>query len=436
MAISGKFAQTGTAVFQAYHKTTLANGIRVISEAIPSVKSASIGIWINNGSCNETDSTNGISHFIEHMVFKGTERRNYKQIAKSLESVGGYMNAFTTKEHTCYYARVLDEHVELAVDVLSDMVQHSTFPEKEIAKEKTVILEEIKRSEDDPDDVVMEYFDEHLFHGHPFSRPIIGTASNVMGFTRGDLHAYMKKYYVNDNMILAGAGNITHDQLVKLAEKYFTKTKSYRQSPASFRGPKRIARRKEYTRPIQQAHVCTGTIAFNAHHALRYPALLMNAVLGDGMSSRLFQQIRERHGLAYSVYSFLGLMNDTGSFGVYVGTDKKSVGHALELAYAELHKISTKPVSQVELRRAKAQLKGNMLMSLESTSNRMLRLGSGELYYGEYTTLDSIVRNIDAVTVESVMEVARMLFATEKFTTVILNPDIQKHIDTQIKQAR
>ncbi|MFA6468350.1 MAG: pitrilysin family protein [Bacteroidota bacterium] len=425
MGIRSKLAHTDSAALQSYKKTTLANGIRVISEEITSVKSASIGIWINTGSRNETDTTNGISHFIEHMMFKGTVKRNYQQIAQSLESVGGYMNAFTTKEHTCYYARVLDEYVEKAVDVLADMVQNSTFPAKEMEKEKTVILEEIKRSEDDPDDLVQEYFEKHLFGSHPFARPIIGTAENVSRFTRDDLFSYTKKFYSNESIILAAAGNIRHEQLVQLAEKYLIrkKTDAFRNKTFTPVRPKHTE--QNYAKPIQQAHLCTGTIAFSVHNKMRYPAMVMNSVLGDGMSSRLFQQIREKHGLAYSVYSFLGLMKDTGSFGIYAGTDVKMVKNALELAYAELEKMKTKILSSTELRRAKAQLKGSMLLSLESTSNRMMRLGNGELYYGMFTPLDSIVRNIDSVTADEVQAVSQQLFDIEKFTTVILQPEMK-----------
>lgn len=425
MAIRNKLTHTDAAVHHSYRKTTLANGIRILSEEITSVKSASVGIWINTGSRNETETTNGISHFIEHMMFKGTEKRNYRQIAQSLESVGGYMNAFTTKEHTCYYARVLDEYVEKAVDVLSDMVQHSTFPVKEIEKEKTVILEEIKRSEDDPDDLVQEYFEKHLFDRHPFARPIIGTAENVTRFTQDDLFEYTRKYYANENIILAAAGNISHDALVRLAEKYFTRRMNRGEKFKTFAAVRAKKRSEEYTKPIQQAHLCTGTIAFSVHNEMRYPALVMNSVLGDGMSSRLFQQIREKHGLAYSVYSFLGLMKDTGSFGIYVGTDKGSVEKALSLSMKELDKMKSALLSRSELQRAKAQLKGSMLLSLESTSNRMMRLGNGELYYGTYTPLDSIVNNIDSVTADDVRSVSQQLFDTEKFTTVILNPELK-----------
>ncbi len=423
MAYRNKLSHTQPATISSYKKTTLANGIRVISEEIPSVKSASIGIWINTGSRNETPENNGISHFIEHMMFKGTKKRNFQQIAQSLESVGGYMNAFTSKEHTCYYARVLDENVDKAVDVLSDMVFNSTFPAKEMEKEKTVVLEEIKRSEDDPDDLVHEYFEKHIYDGHPFARPIIGTAENVKAFTRDDLFGYTQSYYSNENIILTAAGNLNHGQLVRLAEKYLNRKRKGEKKKEAFPPAKQKHFSKEYVKPIQQAHVCTGTIAFNVHNKMRYPGLVMNSVLGDGMSSRLFQQIREKHGLAYSVYSFLTMMKEIEVFGVYVGTDKNSVQNAIELAYTELDKLKTKHLAVAELKRAKAQLKGSMLMSLESTSNRMMRLGNGELYFGEYTPLDSIVKNIDSVTVEDVQKVARTLFSVENFTTVVLSPE-------------
>jgi predicted Zn-dependent peptidase len=426
MTFRNKLSHSHTTSSHTYKKTTLENGIRVITETIPSVKSASIGVWINTGSRNETDDINGISHFIEHMMFKGTTKRNFLQIAQSVESVGGYLNAFTTKEHTCYYARVLDEYIEHAVDILSDMTQHSVFPKKEIEKEKTVILEEIKRSEDDPDDLVHEYFDLHLFGSHPFAHPIIGTTGNVSRFNRDDLFAYTARHYTNENMILAAAGNISHDAIVKLAGKYFTARSRKSSDRVSFPPVQRMSMRKEYEKPIQQAHLLTGTVAFDVHHELRYPGLVMNSVLGDGMSSRLFQQIREKHGLAYSVYSFLSLSRETGAFGIYVGTDKGSVGKATDLAYTELEKMKRTPLKRSELKRAQAQLKGNMLMSLESTSNRMMRLGNGELYFGKYKTLDSIVQSIDAVTPDDVRTVARQLFDIERFTTVILSPTSTK----------
>lgn len=422
MTYRNRLFQTQTEIAHSYKKTILPNGIRVISEEIPFVKSVSVGVWVDTGSKNEVPENNGITHFIEHMVFKGTEHKSIKNIAQSLESVGGFMNAFTTKEHTCFYARVLDEYVEKAVDVLSELVQFPTFPEKEIAKEKTVVIEEIKTAEDDPDDQVFDYFEKHLFGNHPLAMPIIGTSGNVASFTQKQLKDYIAQWYVPQNIILTAAGNISHHQLLTLVEKYFYK--KGKSEGKSFLGKNPAAKKnfQHYAKPIQQAHLCTGTLAFSIKSKLRYPALVMNTLLGDGMSSRLFQQIREKHGLAYSAYSYLSLMKDSGTFGIYIGTDKDHVQKALDLSYAELKKLQTKLISKSELQRTKAQLKGNMLLSLESTSNRMMRLGSGELYFGEYATLDSIVKNIDHVTPDDIQHVARVLFAKEQFTTVMLSP--------------
>ena len=425
MSYRTKLTNSSLSSSTSYRKTVLPNGIRIISEEITSVKSVSFGVWINTGSRNETSKNNGISHFIEHMMFKGTENRTYRQIANSIESIGGVLNAFTTKEHTCYYVKVLDEFSDRAVDVLSDMIQHSTFPKKEIEKEKTVVLEEIKQTEDDPDDLVHEYFEQYLFRDHPLGMQIIGTAENVSSFTRDELAHYVASYYTPENIVVSAAGNIQHDHLVMLVQKYFSMTSHtrsvVRREFSTIPKTKKVY--KEFAKPIQQAHICTGTTTFTIHDKLRYPSLLMNSLLGDGMSSRLFQKVRERYGLAYSVYSFMSLMNDTGAFGVYIGTDKNSVKKALDVTYNELERLKTKAISKSELNRVKAQLKGSMLLSLESTSNRMMRLAGGELYFGEYTSLESIVRDIDAVTPDDILDVARRLCAVDGFVTVILSPN-------------
>lgn len=421
LSISARKAPSAT------YRKTFSNGIRIVSEEIPHVKSVTIGVWIDTGSRNESDATNGISHFLEHMVFKGTKHRSTQAIARSLESVGGYMNAFTSKEHTCFYARVLDAHVEKAVDVLSDLLQYPTFPEKEIEKEKQVVLEEIKNIEDDPDDLIHDVFEEKIYAPSPLKYPVIGKAENVSSFTRDDLFRYVKTYYTNDRIVIAAAGNISHNKLVDLIEKYFTLHRSTNSAPQRVNGA--LHRRAngttiEIPKPIQQAHVCSGTVAFSVHSKHRYPSLVLNTLLGDGMSSRLFQNIREKYGYAYSVYSFLNLLNDTGSFGVYVGTDKKHVTRCLDLVNGEFSKLKQKPVSATELKRTKEQLKGSMLLGLESTSNRMMRLGSSELYFGEFTTLDEIARHIDAVTVEEVSDVAELLFREKQFSTIIFSPEV------------
>ena len=405
-----------------YQKSVLSNGIRIVSEEISHVKSVSIGVWIDTGSQNETELTNGISHFLEHMVFKGTEHRSPQQIARSLESVGGYLNAFTTKEHTCYYARVLDEFTELAVDVLSDLIQFPLFPEKEIEKEKKVVLEEIKNAEDDPDDLIHDYFETDIYAGHSLRLPVLGSSRNVSSFKRADLLKCVRQRYAPDNIVVAAAGNIPHDKFVELVEKHFSLS---RKSSVQKKGGRIVAGKKkvqEFQKPIQQAHICTGTVGFNVHSKYRIPSLVLNTLLGDGMSSRLFQNIREKYGFAYSVYSFLNMLRDTGSFGVYIGTDKKHIQKSLDLIFAELRGLTKKPIPKTELERTKAQLKGSMLLGLESTSARMIRLGTGELYFGEFTELDRISREIDAVTIEDVYEVTRHLFKEETFSTIIFSP--------------
>ncbi|HTX17967.1 MAG TPA: pitrilysin family protein [Bacteroidota bacterium] len=405
-----------------YRKSILPSGIRIVSEEIPHVKSVSIGIWIDSGSQDENESNNGISHFLEHMVFKGTEHRSTQQIARSLESVGGYLNAFTTKEHTCYYARVLDESMELAVDVLSDLVQHAVFPEKEIEKEKKVVLEEIKNVEDDPDDLIHEIFETEIYSGHSLRFPVLGSAQNVAAFTREDLVRYVRQRYAADRIVIAAAGNVSHQKLEEVVSRFFTTARKSSGARAHGRVVARKKRFSEFEKPIQQAHVCTGTVGFNVNSKHRIPSLVLNTLLGDGMSSRLFQNIRERYGFAYTVYSFLNMLQDAGSFGVYIGTDKKHIKKSLDLISNELGRLVKKPIAKAELERTKAQLKGAMLLGLESTSARMMRLGTGELYFGRFTELEEISREIDAVTVADVTEVSRILFNQNFYSTVVFSP--------------
>ena len=408
-----------------YRKTVLDNGIRVVSETIPHVRSVSIGVWADVGSRDESHASNGISHFLEHMVFKGTKKRSVRDIAQSVESVGGYLNAFTTKEQTCFYARVLDANVGKAMDVLSDIVLNATFRQKELEKEKLVVIEELRNAEDDPEDIIHDYFEKAIFPSHSLGYPIIGTEDNLRRFRRGDLRSHLTEHYVPPRMVIAGAGHITHEQLVKLVERYFSRTpangRNHRKRvPGPTRGEKGST--VEYARPISQAHVCLGTLGYSIRHRDRYPLLLLNALLGEGMSSRLYQTVREKHGLAYSVYSFVNMLSDTGVFGAYVGTDRKNVEHAIDLVRNEFSRLRTKPVSRAELDRTKSQIKGTMMLGLENMSGRMIRLGSGELYFESYITLDSILKRIDEVTPDAIQRVANDLFVDNSFTTVVIRP--------------
>ncbi len=424
LKISGReSADTSPLLRSKYHKTVLPNGLCIVSEAIPYVRSISIGVWINVGSRDESESNNGISHFLEHMVFKGTERFTAPQIARSLERLGGYLNAFTTKEHTCYYARILDDHLRQAVDVLSDLVQNPKVPGSELEKEKGVILEELKNIEDDPDDLIHDYFDHNIFQKHPLGFPIIGRAETVKSFSRDDLFGYIHHHYVPERMVVSAAGNVDHDALVDLVGKCFHKAKNSGSHIRRSTGPRHSRPRKDlFEKPITQAHICLGTIGYGVKNRQRFTLLTLNTLLGEGMSSRLFQNIRERYGFAYSVYSFANLLSDTGNVGVYISTDTKNVDRSIELIYRELQKLRETPVSRAELARTKAQLKGSIMIGLESMSNRMMRLGSGEFYFNRCISLDEVLSSIDAVRIEDIQSVADKLFQFDLFSTVIITP--------------
>lgn len=407
-----------------YRKTTLDNGIRVVSESIPHVRSVSIGIWANVGSRDEGPADNGIGHFLEHMVFKGTKHRNVREIAQSLESLGGYMNAFTTKEQTCFYARVLDANIGEAMDVLADLVLHATFERREMEREKLVVIEELKNAEDDPEDIIHDYFERALFPDHSLGFPIIGTEVNVRRFRRDDLRTHVADHYLPSRLVVAAAGHVDHDMLVRLASKYFRRLRGAESVQVRSAGPARseTGTTIEYPRPINQAHICMGTLAYSMKHKDRYALMVANALLGEGMSSRLYQTIREKHGLAYTVYSFVNLLSDTGVFGTYLGTDRKNIADAIALVYHELERLKKRHVPMAELDRTKSQIKGTLMLGLENMSGRMIRLGSAELYLESYVSLDTILGRVDAVTPEDIHRVANDLFAEERFSTVIVRP--------------
>lgn len=406
-----------------YRKTTLPGGIRVVTEEIPHVRSVSCGVWIDVGSRDEDETNNGVSHFLEHMVFKGTRRFTSAQIARSLESVGGYLNAFTTKEHTCFYARILDEDLRRAVDVLSDLVQHPQFSAREIEKEKLVILEELKNIEDDPDDLIHDYLDDHVYHKHPLAFPIIGRRESITALGKKTLEEFTRRHYVPGRIVVAAAGHLSHERLVDYVGRYFRGNGKHRGAPARSVGPRNMrSSRQVVEKPINQAHICLGTISCSVKSKLRYPTLVLNTLLGEGMSSRLFQNIRERYGFAYNIYSFATLLSDTGCFGIYIGTDVRHIERSLELIERELRKLVRTGVGESELRRTKAQLKGSMMIGLESMSNRMMRLGSGEIYFGEYLRLDDVMKAIDGVEAADVHTLAGKLLRMENFSTVIFQP--------------
>ncbi|HET6566822.1 MAG TPA: pitrilysin family protein [Rhodothermales bacterium] len=407
----------------AFSKTTLNNGVRVLTETIPSVRSISVGAWIYTGSRDEREEESGISHFIEHMVFKGTKKRRMHHIAQRLESVGGYLNAFTTKEYTCYYARALDEHLERSIDLVCDLVLHPEFPPKELEKEKDVVLEEMKMYEDTPDEYVFDCFEEVLFKDHPLGRPIIGFPETVTAFTRDQLQSYVDQHYTPDRIILAVAGNAAHEDVVRIAEKVFASSERRAQGrqhvPVNGYGPEQLVVRK----PIQQAHLVLGTRGFSIRNPKRTALTVLNTLLGGGMSSRLNQNIRERYGFCYSIYSFVNMHSDTGDFGVYMGTDAGRIERSKKLIFRELERLANEPVSDRTLTLAKNQVKGSLMLGLENMSNRMMRIGRQELYFERCFTLDEIVQDVNSVTIEDVRTIAQELFNPDRFSAAVLLPE-------------
>lgn len=404
-----------------YQKSKLSNGIRVVSEKIPYVKSVAVGIWVGAGSRLETEETSGISHFIEHLYFKGTDKRSAKAIAESLDSVGGQLNAFTSKEQTCYYAKVLDEHLDLALDVLADMFFNSKFEEKEINKEREVIKEEIKMYEDTPDELIHDIFSQTIWADHPLGRPVLGTEETISGFKRDDILKYIMDNYTTDNIVVALAGNVDHEKILPDLEKLFS-TKSPNSLRKNLVPPKNKNQFYSLYKETSQVQICLGTPGLPQEHPKIYPLYILNSILGGGLSSRLVQEIREDRGLAYSVYSYHSAFSDAGLFTFYAGTRPDNYEKVVQLIMAETVKISKKGITDQELQKAKEQLKGNLYLGLESVGSRMTRLGRNELSLGRFVTPEESVKKIASVDREQVQELAQELFVPEKFTMATIGP--------------
>ncbi len=408
-------------IFQEYHKTVQPDGLTIISEYIPSVRSISLGVWIKTGSRLETRSSNGAAHFLEHMMFKGTPNRTPREIVRSLESLGGNINAFTSKEQTCYYVEILDEHLTPAIEVLADITCHSTFPETEFRKEKEVILDEIQSLEESPDELIHDYFIENLFPGHELGFPVMGTRESVQQLTRETLLNFYQRHYQSGNIIIAAAGNVHHEELLSLCQRYFEFPVG--NSSISLMPPPRINHGKFYFRKSnQQSHVCMGVPGVSYAASRRYPVLLLNTILGGGMGSRLFQNIREAYGLAYGIYSFVDFYYDQGIIAAYLATDPQKMKQAVSLLEEEFRKLREETLSLQEIEEAKSQLKGNLVLGLESTSSRMNRLAMMEMYLGELYPIDRTLEEIDKITPESLQEAASEFFAPEKILRVVFSP--------------
>jgi predicted Zn-dependent peptidase len=400
--------------------TRLPNGVRVITEPMPHVRSVSVGVWIGSGSRREAGEQNGLSHFIEHMLFKGTTRRSAEDIARSVDSIGGNLDAFTAKELVCFNTKVLDEHLSLAFDVLSDLVLHPLFREEDIEKEKGVILEEIKMEADSPDYLVHEIFSSNFWKDHPLGKPILGTRETVKRFDRAMIHGFYESVYAPANMVVTAAGNLTHERMVGLVREYF-ETLPPGDAPPADPVPSthaRIALRNK--KALEQVHLCLGVPSYPLPHEERFACYVLNTLLGGGMSSRLFQNIRERQGLAYAVFSELNPYRDTGCLSIYAGTSIESACKVVKSITNEFRDLKEQRVSDEELRRAKDHLKGSLMLSLESTASRMSNLARQEMYFGHFFSLDELVESIETVTAEDVQRIAQTFFDPKQIALTVL----------------
>ena len=400
--------------------TTLANGVRVITEAMPHVRSVSVGIWIGSGSRRENADENGISHFIEHMLFKGTTRRSAEDIARSVDSIGGNLDAFTAKELVCFNTKVLDEHLSLAFDVLADLVLHPSFREEDIEKEKGVILEEIKMEADSPDYLVHEIFSANFWKDHPLGKPILGTPQSVKRFDQDMIRSYYSAVYAPSNLVVTAAGNLTHGGLVALARQHLEWLPPAGPAPADQLPVThaRIALRNK--KSLEQVHLCLGVPSYPLPHEERFACYVLNTLLGGGMSSRLFQNVRERQGLAYAVFSELNPYRDTGCLSIYAGTSIESAKKVVEAIRNEFRDLKENLVADEELRRAKDHLKGSLMLSLESTSSRMSNLARQEMYFGRFFSLDELVESIESVAASDVQRIAQTFFDPKQIALTIL----------------
>lgn len=388
----------------------LSNGLRVVVEYIPTCRSVSFGIWVKTGSRNETPENNGVSHFIEHMLFKGTERHSAKDIADLFDGIGGNVNAFTAKEYTCYFAKVLDQHLPIAVDALADMFFNSQMDAGELAKEKNVILEEISMYEDTPDDKVHDEASRAAYGDHPLAYSILGLEDRLNAMDGDSLRAYMKSNYRIDNTVIAVAGNVEESALIELLEKHFGAFRNTGSdiavSTPAFNGQYLFHKKK-----TEQNHICISFPGCSIADPQLYAMILLNNAVGGGMSSRLFQEIREKRGLAYSVYSYHTSYADSGLFTVYAGTAPKQTKEVLDLTLEQMHDLAVKGLTDAELHRGKEQLKGSLILSLESTSSRMNRLGKNELMLGRHYTLDEMLERIDSVQMSDIQAVTKRMLS-------------------------
>ena len=401
-------------------KNVLPNGLTILTERMEHIRSVAIGIWLKAGSRHEDAELNGISHFVEHMVFKGTRNRTAQDIARQMDSIGGNMDAFTGKETICFNAKVLDEHLPVAIDVLSDIVLNPLFEAKDITREKGVIQEEIKMDEDNPDYLVHEIFTQNFFKGHPLGKPILGTNETVRRLNQDSVRRFYSERFSPENLVISAAGSLDHSQFVQLIKSRFAGLKRSGESikeeaPATFA---RITTRNK--KSLEQVQICMGVPSPHISHDQRYVSYVLSTLLGGGMSSRLFQNIREEKGLVYSIYTDLNPYRDTGCMCIYAGTSAESAPKVVSEVVNEFRRLKNERVSDEELRRVKDQLKGNLMLSLESSTARMSNLARQDMYFDRFFDLDEIIERVEAVSSEDLSELANDMFQTDKTAVTIL----------------
>jgi predicted Zn-dependent peptidase len=403
-----------------FRKEHLSNGIPVVMEALKNMRSVALGIWVKVGSRNEKPDKNGISHFLEHMFFKGTIKRTAKDIAVEIDSLGGELNAFTSKENTTFYVKILDEYIEKGIELLSDIFLHSTFPEEDIEKEKRIIKEEIKMVEDTPDDYIHDLFNQTIWGNTGIGQSVLGRRETVRSFTRDDLISHIKKYYGTKDVVISCAGNFEHESLVGILNKSMGSLR--RGSEPEKGSPPRFESKVEiFHKELSEAHICIGVEGIPQSSEERYSLFVLNTIFGAGVSSRLFQEIREKRGLAYSIYSFIASYFDTGIWGVYAGVSRKRVGEVVELILKEMDSLKD-TLNETELQRAKNHLKGNIILGLESTSSRMTNIARQEIYYGRYYSPNEIMKEIDSITLDRVKDLAEKLIRKESCSLTVHGP--------------
>ena len=406
-----------------YRKLVLDNGVRVVTERMPTLKSVTVGVWVNTGSRDEQPSQAGYSHFIEHMLFKGTRKRSSAEISREIDALGGEMNAFTSRETTTYYVKVLDQQLERALELLSDLFHHSCFAPKEIEKEKQVVLEEIRMVQDDPEDLVQELHMGQVLGRHPLGRSILGREKTIRGLRRQDLLNYIETSYDPGQTVVSIAGNFDQAKLDLLVARYFGKGRAAKTNQANGRRPPEVhggvlLKKKR----LEQVHLCLGLKGVAAGHQDRYALYALNSVLGGSVSSRLFQEVREKRGLVYSIYSFLSGYSDGGMITVYAATRPKEVDRVVDLVCREIRKIVIKGVERKELERAKIQMKGSLMLSLESSHSRMNKLAKDELTHGRHVSLGDMLGQIDRVNEEQVFSMGRKFFELDSLAITGLGP--------------